>query len=112
MPDPIPPDGTQRSPQRPAPDAVKTTTGAWAPAGPGIPPHVGRFEVRALLGEGAFGRVFLAFDPELEREVAIKVPKPEGFTPEFREVFLRENRLAAIIHHANICPVYEVGTDG
>jgi serine/threonine protein kinase len=56
--------------------------------------------------------VYLGTDPELEREVAIKVPKVEELTPEFRESFLRENRLAAIIQHPNICPVYEVGTDG
>ena len=106
MPDPNPPDdGTRRSPPPPP-------TGAWPPGPVPIPARVGRFEVRAVLGEGAFGRVYLGFDPELEREVAIKVPKPDGFTPAFRDAFLRENRLAAIIHHANICPIYEVGTDG
>ena len=107
MPDPNPPDdGTRKSPPPPR-------TGEWAPPPlVSIPARIGRFEVRAVLGEGAFGRVYLGFDPELEREVAIKVPKPDGFTPEFRDAFLRENRLAAIIHHANICPIYEVGTDG
>ena len=107
MPDPNPPDdGTRRAPPPPG-------TGEWAPPPlVSIPARVGRFEVRAVLGEGAFGRVYLGFDKELEREVAIKVPKPDGFTPEFRDAFLRENRLAAIIHHANICPIYEVGTDG
>jgi serine/threonine protein kinase len=54
----------------------------------------------------------LGFDPELVREVAIKVPKAEELTPDSREAFLHENRLAAIIHHPNICPIYDVGTDG
>ena len=77
----------------------------------GVPPRVGRFEVRGLLGEGAFACVYLAFDPELEREVAIKVPKAEGLTAAARELFLRENRLAALIQHPNICPIYDIGTD-
>ncbi len=112
MPNQNPPeDGTRRSPP-PLPNAVQSKpTGDWAPPG-SIPAKIGRFDVRAVLGEGAFGLVYLGFDRELEREVAIKVPKPEGFTPEFREAFLKENRLAAIVHHANICPIYEVGTDG
>ncbi len=78
----------------------------------GTPDCIGRFRVKSLLGEGAFARVYLGVDPELDREVAIKVPKGADLTPEFRESFLRENRLAAIIQHPNICPVYEVGTDG
>ncbi|AMV22805.1 Serine/threonine-protein kinase PknB [Gemmata sp. SH-PL17] len=101
----------------PAPDTF--TGGRTGPNGPNRstlthtqPARIGRFEVRTLLGEGAFARVYLGFDPELERQVAIKVPKVDELTPEFRESFLRENRLAAIIHHPNVCPVYEVGTDG
>ncbi|MBP3958589.1 SEL1-like repeat protein [Gemmata sp. G18] len=101
-----------------APDPETLTGGRTGPSAPARsipgtrPVRIGRFEVRALLGEGAFARVYLGFDLELEREVAIKVPKVDELTPEFRESFLRENRLAAIIHHPNVCPVYEVGTDG
>ena len=40
----------------------------------GIPSHVGRYCVRAVLGEGGFGRVYLAYDEQLERQVAVKVP--------------------------------------
>ena len=76
-----------------------------------VPTRIGKFEVRALLGEGAFGRVFLAFDAELERQVAIKVPKPEGLTTDLRERFIREARATAKIHHPNVCPVYHVGTE-
>jgi lysine biosynthesis protein LysW len=35
---------------------------------------LGRFELRAVLGQGAFGRVYRAHDPQLDREVALKVP--------------------------------------
>ncbi len=77
-----------------------------------LPARLGRFEVRAVLGEGAFGRVYRGFDPELQREIAIKVPHAAGMTAGFRERFLVEARAAATIHHPNVCPVHEVGTDG
>lgn len=72
---------------------------------------IGRFQVVALLGEGAFGSVYKAHDPQLDREVAIKVPRSVSHrSDEERERFLREGRAAAALHHPNICPVYEVGT--
>lgn len=86
--------------------------GAPATLPPGTPGKIGRFEIRALLGEGAFGRVYRGHDGELRREVAIKVPHTAALTDEFRERFLREARAIAAIHHPNVCPVYEVGTDG
>ena len=76
-----------------------------------IPARIGRYEVRSLLDEGAFGRVYLAFDPELSRLVAIKVPKQE-LIPQFRDAFLRSTRATVVIHHPNVCPIYEVGVDG
>ncbi len=95
----------------PVPDTLMPR-GPFAAGTPGTPTHVGRFEVRSELGAGAFGRVYRAFDPELHREVAIKVPRPEALSADYRERFLREARAAATIHHPNVCPVYEVGTDG
>lgn len=76
--------------------------------------HVGRFEVIEILGKGAFGVVYRAHDPQLDREVAIKVPHVGSLTSnESRERFLREARAAATLRHPNICPVYEVGeSDG
>lgn len=77
------------------------------------PTHIGRFEILATLGEGGFGKVYKARDPQLDREVAIKVPRPGALeTERDRERFLREARSAATIQHPNVCPVHEVGQVG
>lgn len=77
-----------------------------------VPPkQLGRFEIRSVLGEGAFGTVYRARDPQLDRDVALKVPRFAGKqSREERERFLREARAAAGLHQAHICPVHEVGT--
>jgi serine/threonine protein kinase len=82
------------------------------PSGDAIPERIGRYEVQSLLGEGAYGRVFLALDAELDRLVAIKVPKFAAMTPELRERFLREAKATAKIEHQNVCPIFDIGTDG
>lgn len=109
------PTPTQHTP-RPADDSASPDSTAAAGAssrGPAdAPAHIGRYEVRAVLGEGAFGRVYHAFDPQLHRDVAIKVPHAGALTPDLRERFLREARAAATIHHPNVCPIHDVGTDG
>ncbi|MCE9564988.1 MAG: DUF1080 domain-containing protein [Planctomycetes bacterium] len=76
----------------------------------GIPQRIGRFEVRAVLGSGAFGRVYRAFDPSLDRDVALKVPLAESLqTAAARDRFLKEARAAATVSHPNICQIHEVG---
>jgi WD40 repeat protein len=73
----------------------------------------GRFEVRQMLGHGGFGIVFLAWDPALRRQVALKVPQPETLmTPDARKRFLREGHAAATLDHPHIVPVYESGSVG
>jgi len=75
--------------------------------------QLGRFQIRRLLGQGAFGLVFLASDPHLGRAVALKVPRPEALlTGELRERFVREARAAAGLDHPNLVPVYEAGAVG
>jgi tetratricopeptide (TPR) repeat protein/serine/threonine protein kinase len=75
--------------------------------------RLGRFEIHRELGQGAFGMVFLATDPQLGRVVALKVPRPEALlTAELRERFVREARAAAGLDHPNVVPVYEAGTEG
>jgi serine/threonine protein kinase len=86
-------------------------TGAYRPQQT-QPTRIGRFEILTLLGEGAFGRVYKARDPQLDREVAIKVPKIEAFAGKFDlQRFLREAKSAAAIQHPNICPVHEVNIE-
>ncbi|MBM82567.1 MAG: serine/threonine protein kinase [Planctomycetaceae bacterium] len=69
--------------------------------------QIGRYEVRKLLGEGAFGRVFLGFDSELQREVAIKVPHGRRITRQ--NDYLREARNVARLDHLAIVPAYDFG---
>ena len=72
--------------------------------------RIGRYRLLRILGEGAFGRVWLGFDDELERQVAIKVPKPERFQfPEDAELYLAEARMVAGLDHPHIVPVHDVG---
>ncbi|HJT76136.1 MAG TPA: serine/threonine-protein kinase, partial [Gemmataceae bacterium] len=84
-----------------------------ADASRGRPAAVGRFEVRGVLGSGAFGKVYRAFDPQLGREVALKVPLEAAVKTEAeRAQFLREARAAATINHPNVCQIHEVGEHG
>jgi WD40 repeat protein len=86
-----------------------------APQEPAGPPRssLGRFRILGELGRGGFGIVFLAHDPLLNREVAVKVPRPEVLlTPELRQRFQREARAVSPLDHPNLVPVYEVGDAG
>jgi Protein kinase domain len=72
---------------------------------------LGRFELLDLLGNGAFGSVYKARDPELDRTVAIKIPRAGNLAgPEELDRFLREARSAAQLCHPSIVTVHEVGT--
>jgi hypothetical protein len=71
---------------------------------------LGRFEILETVGHGAFGTVYKARDPELDRVVAIKVPRAGNVPSESeRDRFLREGRSAAQLRHSAIVPVHEVG---
>ncbi len=70
----------------------------------------GRFKDICLVGEGATAKVFKAFDPKLERWVALKFLKTTH--PGQREVLLGEARAQAKVEHPNVCRVHEVGQIG
>jgi eukaryotic-like serine/threonine-protein kinase len=77
--------------------------------GPGLG-RLGRFELLGELGAGTFGTVFKARDPELDRIVAIKVPRA-GTLANAADIdrFLREARSVARLRHPGIVPIHEVG---
>jgi serine/threonine protein kinase len=74
---------------------------------------LGNFEVVSEIAKGGMGTVFEAFDPTLNRKVAIKLLKAElAKNPDFVEAFLREARNAAAISHPNIIQIHSVDQDG
>jgi WD40 repeat protein len=76
----------------------------------GAPRTVGRFLLLGEVGAGAFGTVFKARDPELDRVVALKIPRAGSApTGPHLERFLREARSAAQLRHPAIVPIHEVG---
>lgn len=75
------------------------------------PPQIARFQIEKLLGEGGFGRVYLAHDEQLGRRVAIKVPHARLISQlENVEMYLVEARMVANLDHPGIVPVYHVGS--
>ncbi len=81
-----------------------------APKGRPLPKTIGEFEVEALLGKGGMGYVYRAFDPQLQRKVAIKTILPTLATDEgIVDRFLREARMVAQLSHDNICHIYAMG---
>ena len=84
---------------------------ADAPTDKSIPPSLGRFEIQEQIGSGAFGTVWRAWDPLLQRIVAVKVPRPEiRMDLEVSRRFLREARAAARLNHPGIVRVLDAGT--
>ena len=72
--------------------------------------RLGRYEPLHELGRGGMGQVLLAFDPEVGREVAIKVLLPESSADRWTlERFVVEARITGQLEHPNIVPVYDVG---
>ncbi|HSK91341.1 MAG TPA: serine/threonine-protein kinase [Euzebyales bacterium] len=69
-----------------------------------------RYDIREELGRGGFGRVYLADDRRLDREVAIKVLKQsDDFTDTDHQRFRREINIAASLSHPNVVTVYDGG---
>ena len=73
---------------------------------------IGRYEVIRELGQGGMAMVYLARDPFIKRQVAVKVlPRQFTFDPEFRARFQREAEIIATLEHLAIVPVYDFGEE-
>ena len=73
----------------------------------GDPARLGRFEVRGRLGKGGMGTVYLAHDPKLDREVALKVMRRDQ--DDRTDRLLKEARALASLNHPYVVTIYEVG---
>ncbi|MCB9704206.1 MAG: serine/threonine protein kinase [Myxococcales bacterium] len=73
---------------------------------------LGRYVILGHLGSGAMGSVLEAFDPELERKVAIKVLHQQGDGEEGRLRLLREAQAMARLQHPNVVAIHDVGALG
>jgi serine/threonine protein kinase len=91
-------------------------TGIYDFLAPSSDPHelgrLGHYEVRKVLDSGGMGVVFEAYDPILQRLVALKAMLPAlAKNPSAKQRFLREARAAAAIKHDHIVTIYHVGED-
>lgn len=79
-----------------------------------IPSRLGRYQIVARLGAGGMGVVYRGHDPQLGRDVAVKMPifrGSEAAQSALRVRFLREAHSAAAVRHANVCPIYDIGEE-
>src|SRR5262245_52944349 len=72
-------------------------------------PRIGRYAIVERLGAGGMGVVYVAYDDQLDRKVAIKLLHPEHDTEAVRQRLRREAQAMARIVHENVATVYEVG---
>jgi serine/threonine protein kinase len=104
------------------PVALRTLTGSASetPRDPNsYPPQfsqagivkLGRYELKDVLGQGTFGRVYKAYDPQLERFVAVKVPLFDSVDLHRVQRFMAEGKAVARLHHPNIVPVFDAASD-
>ncbi len=74
----------------------------------GVGSVVQRYRVRGVAGEGGNGEVFVAYDPELDRKVALKFVR--GTAPDDIARLLREAQALARLRHGNVVTIFDVGT--
>jgi serine/threonine protein kinase len=94
-------------------DAVMPARDSSASGGPvTVGDTIGRFVVVEWLGAGGMGIVYGAYDPDLERRVAIKLIHPDavGMEKDATQRFLREAKTLARVSHPNVVAVHEIGS--
>ncbi|MEO5701252.1 MAG: protein kinase [Casimicrobiaceae bacterium] len=83
-----------------------------SPQGNNVVERLGRYQIRELVGEGAMATVYKAYDPEINRTIAVKLLKSQlREDNEYHARFLREAKGAGVLSHPNIVTVYDVGED-
>ncbi len=70
---------------------------------------LGRYVIREQIGHGAFGKVYRARDPQLDRDIALKVLVPDSASATDHAELLREARVMAALGHPNIVAVHDAG---
>jgi serine/threonine protein kinase len=104
--------GRQSAPAPERPPSGGAAPSSGGKSAPGLPEKIGRYPLRKVLGEGAFGVVYKCHDPLLDREVAIKKLRPDALgSAKYVERFKREAQALAKMLHGNIVPVYEFGEE-
>jgi serine/threonine protein kinase len=74
---------------------------------------LGPYEIQSPLGAGGMGEVYRARDTRLDRTVAIKVlPAHLSSDPDLKQRLEREAKAISALQHANICTLYDIGTQG
>ena len=81
------------------------------------PSKIGKFRLIEEIGKGSMGTVYRAYDPYMQRNVAIKVTDLKSLADEeirrrLRELFFTEAQIYGMLDHRNILPVYDAGQDG
>jgi hypothetical protein len=78
-----------------------------------LPAQIGRYQIRSLIGRGGMGQVYGAFDPSLDRLVALKTIVAGSDNPQFVERLQREARACGRLHHPGIVTIHDLGeSDG
>jgi serine/threonine protein kinase len=96
--------------QRQFPELIAEHACQMVPPPAAMPETFGRYKIIKRLGQGGMGEVYLAHDTQLDRQVALKIPKFSGAdSAELIKRFYREARAAATLRHPNVCPVFDVG---
>lgn len=81
------------------------------------PTKLGKYEVEAEVGRGSMGVVYRAFDPYINRTVAVKVALADALRNKetgdrFRKMFFNEAHTAGMLRHPNILDIFYAGVDG